>query len=143
MGSWYWIGVAAGLGAAAGVAIGALIPGGRRGVTIAIAGLLAVVAGIGIGLLVGDWAEAAAGAIGGLLGAAASVLIVSGALRSGGTRLGVAVLVVVAGLGLAALAFVPGARISRGDPGPTARRPGQSPRDRALRRPAHPREGLT
>ena len=57
--------------------------------------------------MVGDWAEAAAGAIGGLLGAAASVLIVSGALRSGGTRLGVAVLVVVAGLGLAALAFVP------------------------------------
>jgi hypothetical protein len=107
MGSWYWIGVAAGLGVAAGVAIGALIPAGRTGVTVAVAALLSVAAGIGIGLLVGDWAEAAAGAMGGLLGAVGSVLVVTGALRSGGTRLGLAVLVVVAGLGLAALAFAP------------------------------------
>jgi hypothetical protein len=107
MGSWYWIGVAAGLGLGAGVAIGALVPGGRRGVTAGLAALLALAAGIGIGLLVGDWAEAAAGAIGGVLGAVASVLVVSGALRSGGTRLGVAVLVLVAALGLAALAFAP------------------------------------
>src|SRR6478609_10880622 len=115
MGSWYWIGVAAGLGAAAGVAIGALVPQGRLGVTVGLAALLAVVAGIGIGLLVGDWAEAAAGGIGGLLGAVGSVLVVSGALRGGGTRLGIAVFVVVAGLGLAALAFVPAlaARASR------------------------------
>ncbi|HEY7603098.1 MAG TPA: hypothetical protein VH760_02465 [Gaiellaceae bacterium] len=107
MGSWYWIGVAAGLGLAAGVAIGALIPQGRRGVTVGLAALLAVAAGLGIGLLVGDWPEAAAGAIGGVLGAVASALIVSGALRGGGTRLGLAVLVVVAALGLAALAFAP------------------------------------
>jgi hypothetical protein len=90
MGSWYWIGVAAGLGAAAGVAIGALVPQGRLGVTVGLAALLAVAAGVG-----------------GLLGAVASVLVVAGALRSGGTRLGLAVLVVVGGLGLAALAFVP------------------------------------
>jgi len=89
------------------VAIGALVPQGRLGVTVGLAALLAVVAGIGIGLLVGDWAEAAAGGIGGLLGAVGSVLVVSGALRAGGTRLGTAVLVVVVGLGLAALAFVP------------------------------------
>jgi len=107
MGSWYWIGVAAGLGAAAGVAIGALVPQGRLGVTVGLAALLAVAAGVGIGLLVGDWAEVAAGAIGGLLGAVASALVVAGALRGGGTRLGLAVLVVVGGLGLAALAFVP------------------------------------
>jgi hypothetical protein len=107
MGSWYWIGVAAGLGAAAGVAIGALVPQGRLWLTLGLAALLAVAAGVGIGLLVGDWAEAAAGAIGGLLGAVGSVLVVSGALRGGGTRLGVAVLVAVAALGLAALAFVP------------------------------------
>jgi pyruvate/2-oxoglutarate dehydrogenase complex dihydrolipoamide acyltransferase (E2) component len=48
-----------------------------------------------------------AGAIGGLLGAVGSVLVVTGALRGGGTRLGLAVLVAVAALGLAALAFVP------------------------------------
>jgi hypothetical protein len=35
------------------------------------------------------------------------VVVVTGALRSGGTRLGLAVLVVVAALGLAALAFAP------------------------------------
>ena len=67
MGSWYWIGVAAGLGLGAGVAIGALIPEGRRGASAAVAAILAVAAGIGLGFLVGDWAEAAAGAIGGLL----------------------------------------------------------------------------
>ena|SRR5436190_2091172 len=109
MGSWYWIGVAAGLGTGAGVAIGALIPAGRAGVRVAFAALLAVAAGIGIGLAVGDWAEAAAGGIGGFAGAVASVPIVAGALRGGGTRFGVAVLVVLAGLLLAGLAFVPGA----------------------------------
>jgi len=107
MGSWYWIGVAAGLGTGAGVAIGALIPEGRTGVRVAFAALLAVAAGIGIGLLVGDWGEAAAGGIGGLLGAVSSVPVVAGALRAGGTRLGLAVLVAVGGLVLAVLAFIP------------------------------------
>jgi len=107
MGSWYWIGVAAGLGLGAGVAIGALIPGGLRGASAAVAAILAVAAGIGLGFLVGDWAEAAAGAIGGLLGVSASVPIVAGALRRGGTRLGLAVVVALAGVVLAAVAFVP------------------------------------
>jgi hypothetical protein len=109
MGSWYWIGVAAGLGTGAGVAIGALIPEGRTGVRLVLAALIAVAAGIGIGLAVGDWAEAAAGGIGGVLGAVSSVPIVAGALRGGGTRFGVAVLVALAGLLLAGLAFVPAA----------------------------------
>jgi hypothetical protein len=107
MGSWYWIGVAAGLGTGAGVAIGALIPEGRTGVRVALAALLAVAAGIGIGFAVGNWAEAAAGAIGGLLGAVASVPIIAGAVRGGGTRFGVAVLVALAGLVIAGFAFVP------------------------------------
>jgi hypothetical protein len=107
MGSWYWIGVAAGLGTGAGVAIGALIPAGRAGVRAAVAVVLAVAAGIGIGLAVGGWTEAAAGGIGGVLGAVSSVPIVAGALRGGGTRFGVAVLVAGAGLVLAGLAFVP------------------------------------
>jgi hypothetical protein len=107
MGSWYWIGVAAGLGTGAGVAIGALIPDGRTGVRLLVAVLLAAAAGIGIGIAVGDWAEAAAGAVGGVLGAASSAPVVAGALRSGGTRFGVAVLVVLAGFVLAGLAFVP------------------------------------
>jgi hypothetical protein len=109
MGSWYWIGVAAGLGTGAGVAIGALIHEGQTGARLVLAALLAVAGGIGIGLVVGDWAEAAAGGIGGVLGAVSSVPIVGGALRGGGTRFGVAVLVALAGLLLAGLAFVPAA----------------------------------
>jgi hypothetical protein len=107
MGSWYWIGVAAGVGTGAGVAIGALIPEGRAGVRVSIAAVLAVAAGIGIGLLIGSWPEAAAGGIGALLGALASVPVVASALRSGGTRLGLAVLVALAGVVVAGLAFIP------------------------------------
>jgi len=105
MGAWYWIGVAAGLGAGAGIALGALLPG-RIYAGIAI--LLAIAAGIGIGHLVGSWSEAAGGGPGGLLGSVASAPVVAGALRRGGTRLGIAALVVLAGLVVAALAFVPG-----------------------------------
>ena len=63
MGSWYWIGVAAGIGTAAGMAIATVVPVGRAG-----AGLAAVLgagAGLGLGLLVGDWIAAVAGAVGG------------------------------------------------------------------------------
>jgi hypothetical protein len=105
MGAWYWIGVAAGLGAAAGIALGALLPGG---VYAGIAVVLSVAAGVGIGQLLGGWAEAAGGGSGGLLGSVAAVPVVAGALRGGGTRLGVAALVALAGLVVAALAFVPG-----------------------------------
>ena len=75
MGSWYWIGVSAGLG----VAIGVLL-----------AGVLAATRALLIAALV-----LAAGAV------------VGGALTRGGTRGGTAFLILVAALGLAALAFVP------------------------------------
>jgi hypothetical protein len=108
VGSWYWIGLATGLGVGAGIAIGALLPEGRVGVAAGIAALLGVAAGIGVGQLVGGWAEAAGGGSGGLLGAVSSVPIVAGALRGGGTRFGVAALVALAGLVVAALGLVPG-----------------------------------
>jgi hypothetical protein len=108
MGAWYWIGVATGLGVAAGIVIGALLPTGRLGPIAGLAALLGVGAGIGIGLLVGGWAEATGGGVGGLLGALSSLPIVAGALRGGGTRFGVAAIVVLAAVGVAALAFVPG-----------------------------------
>ena len=107
MGSWYWIGVAAGVGTGAGVAIGALIPSDRRGVRVSVAAVLAIAAGIGIGLLLGGWAEAIGGGIGGLLGALASMPIVAAALRGGGTRFGLAALVVLAGVIVAGVAFIP------------------------------------
>ena len=108
LGTWYWIGVAAGIGAGAGIAIGALIPEGRPGTGAAIAAVLSVAAGVGIGLVVGGWIEATGGGLGCVLGATASVPIVAGALRGGGTRLGVALFVALAGLVVAGLAFVPG-----------------------------------
>jgi hypothetical protein len=101
VGSWYWIGVCAGLGAALGV----LGLGVLRDVRIALP--LAVVAGAAIGWLLADWAGAIAGGVGGVLGAFGATPTVRGALARGGTAGGTAVLVGGAALVLAALSFVP------------------------------------
>src|SRR3954464_2038885 len=93
MGSWYWIGVAAGIGTAAGMAIATLVPVGRAGAGIA--AVLGAGAGLGLGLLVGDWIAAAVGAVGGALGALSAVPVVANAVRGGGTRLGIGVWVIV------------------------------------------------
>jgi len=101
VGSWYWIGVCAGLGAALGViGIGVL-----RDVRIALP--VAVILGAVVGWLLGDWAGAIAGGVGGVLGAFGATPTVRGALARGGTRGGTAVLVGGAAIVLAALSFVP------------------------------------
>lgn len=107
MGAWYWIGVAVGLGAAAGMLVA-----GLTARVVAVAAIVAVAAGIGIGFAIdswqtgglGDWIGGALGALAGALGAS---VIVRGALRRGGTGSGTAALVGVAGLVLAGLALVP------------------------------------
>jgi hypothetical protein len=101
VGSWYWIGVCAGLGAALGV----LGLGVLRDVRIALPA--AVVVGAAIGWLLADWAGAIAGGVGGVLGAFGATPTVRGALARGGTAGGTAVLVGGAALVLAALSFVP------------------------------------
>ena len=101
MGSWYWIGVCAGLGAALGV----LGLGLLRDVRIALPA--AVVVGVVVGWLLGDWAGAIAGGVGGVLGAFGATPTVRGALARGGTPVGTAVLVGGAAVVLAALSFVP------------------------------------
>src|SRR3954452_23092228 len=106
MGSWYWIGVAAGIGTAAGMAIATVVPVGRAGAGLATA--LGAGAGFGIGLLLGHWIAAVAGLVGGTLGALSTVPVIVAAIRSGGTRLGVAAWVLAAAVLVAALAFVPG-----------------------------------
>ena len=110
MGSWYWIGVSAGLGAAVGVLLSGAF-GGGRGARIAVI-LLAGAAGAAIGFEIanwqsGGWGDRAAGIAGGLAGALGATQTVSGALRRGGTRIATAALLAGAALLLAALAWIP------------------------------------
>ena len=101
MGDWYTIGILVGLGASIGVAATGVL---RQ----AIAGLaVAACAAIAIGLVFGQWDEAAGGAVGALCGAIGSAPLVRGTLRRGGTRGGTALLLALASLAGAALAFVP------------------------------------
>jgi hypothetical protein len=107
MGAWYWIGVAAGLGAAAGV----LLAGALR-VALLVVAVVAAAAGTGLGFAVdawqpGSWGDVAAGAAGGFAGAFGAAQIVRGALRRGGTAVGTAMIVAGAALLVAGLAWVP------------------------------------
>jgi hypothetical protein len=104
VGAVYWIGVALGLGVSAGVLLAGLLATGRAGTTVAIVG--AAAAGAALGFLIGG-AEAVAGGIGGVAGAAGSSGLVRGALRRGGVRGATALLIGVAALVCAVLAFVP------------------------------------
>jgi hypothetical protein len=112
VGSWYWIGVCAGLGVAIGVLLSGLLAGTRAGVPAAI--VLAVLAGVGVGFLIGEWEEAIGeweeaigGGAGGALGALGAARLVAGTLRRGGARFGTAVFLGVAALLLAGLAWIP------------------------------------
>jgi len=101
MGSWYTIGILAGLGAAVGVAAeGAL----RRSLPAAV---LAAAVAVAIGLAFWQWDEAVGGLLGAICGTFGSSPLVAGALRRGGTRGGTGALLGLAALVGAALAFVP------------------------------------
>ena len=105
MGSWYWIGVCAGLGVAVGVLLAGLLAGTRAALGAAL--VVAVAAGVGIGYLLGQWDEAVGGGAGGALGSLGAARVAAGTLRRGGDRLGTAIFVGLAALLLAALAWVP------------------------------------
>ena len=107
MGSWYWIGVSVGLGAAAGVLVSGIA---ARAVVAAIA--VSAAAGVGLGFAIDAWQpggffDAIGGGAGGLAAALGVVQIVRGALRRGGTSGGTAVLVGGASLAVAGLAWIP------------------------------------
>ena len=104
MGDWYWIGVAAGVAVAVGVAVSALL-GGRR---VAVAAAASLVAAAFAGYALAELAGTAVAAVAGLVSAVASAPVVRGALARGGTRAATAALVVVGALALAAASFVPG-----------------------------------
>jgi hypothetical protein len=106
MGAWYWIGVAAGLGAAAGV----LLAGVARATIVTV--VVGAAAGAGLGVLIdvwqpGGWGDIAAGVAGGALGGFGAAVIVVGALRRGGTRAGTALLVAGAAILAGGLAWAP------------------------------------
>jgi hypothetical protein len=108
MWEWYRIGVSLGLGIALGGLLSALLAPRR-----ALLGIIALAAAAAAALLgyyaIDGWHEAIAGGAGGALGALAAGTVVTGALGRGGTRAGTAVLLVIAALVLAGLAFVPAA----------------------------------
>ena len=105
MGDWYSIGIALGVGAALGTLFAGLLSATPLGRIAAI--VLAGVSGAVAGILIDDTAELIAGALSALVGATAAVVVVAGALRRGGTRGGLALIVAGAAVVLAALAFVP------------------------------------
>lgn len=101
MGSWYWIGVCAGVSAALGVLGVALLRDPRFAIPVAVAAAAA------LGWFLEEWLGVAAGAIGAALGVLGASPTVRGALARGGTRAGTAALVAAVAVVLAALAFVP------------------------------------
>jgi hypothetical protein len=105
MGSWYWIGVCAGLGVAAGVLLSGLLTGTRLALTAAL--VLAVGIGVGAALALGQWDEAVGGGVGGAVGSIGAAQLVSGTLRRGGSRFGTAIFIALAAVVLAAVAWVP------------------------------------
>jgi hypothetical protein len=105
VGSWYWIGVCAGIGVALGVLLAALFAGTRIALTAAL--VLAAAAGVGVGFGLGQWDEAIGGGAGGVLGALGAAQLVAGTIRRGGARFGTAVFIGLAALLLAALAWIP------------------------------------
>ncbi|HYK07375.1 MAG TPA: hypothetical protein VEW11_06360 [Gaiellaceae bacterium] len=107
MGDWYTIGLALGLGTSLGVLFAGLLSSTPLGRIAAV--LLGGAAGAAVGFVIDDWTEVLAGAVGGFVGGAAAVIVVAGALRRGGTRGGLALIVAAVAAGLAGLAFVPGA----------------------------------
>ena len=105
MGSWYWIGVCAGLG----VAIGVLLAGVLGATRVLLVGAMALAGGLGVvvGLALGQWDEAIGGGAGGVLGALGAAQLVAGTLRRGGTRLGTALFMTAAAVIIAVLAWIP------------------------------------
>jgi hypothetical protein len=105
MGSWYWIGVSAGLGVAVGVLLAGFLIGTRAALTAAL--VLAAGAGVAVGFALGQWDEAVGGGVGGAFGSIGAAQLVSGALRRGGSRFGTAIFIALAAAVLAAVAWIP------------------------------------
>jgi len=103
--------VSAGLGVAAGVLVSGLP---FRWTVPAADALAAIVIGGGVGLAVagphrGHWSDIAAGALGCVAAYLGARVIVAGAFRRGGTKLGLAIIMLGLALVAAGIAFIPAA----------------------------------
>ena len=105
MGSWYTIGLCLGLGLGIGVVLVGIL--GSNVLGVGVGALVATAAGAAAGIAIGDTGEVVAGGVGGFLGALAAAAVVHGALRRGGTRVGIAAYVGVLGLLICLLALIP------------------------------------
>jgi hypothetical protein len=105
VGSWYTVGLCLGLGLGLGVVLLGLLGSNVLGVGAGV--VLGAAVGVAIGFGIGETAQAIAGGVGGILGALSAAAVVHGALRRGGTRLGIAAYVGVLGLVICLLALIP------------------------------------
>lgn len=104
MGTWYSIGAALGFGLGLGVILAGLLAADTKGLVAA--AVVAAAVSVAFTFTFGT-EEAIAGAVGALVGVAAAAIVVRGALRRGGTRLGVAGYTTAIGLLIVALSAVP------------------------------------
>jgi hypothetical protein len=110
VGSWYWIGVSVGFGAAVGVLFAGFAGTRRAALVVAVVAAAGSGVALGIGIAswqTGGWIDRLGGILGAILGSFGSSQIVAGALRRGGTRGGTATLVGGAAVVLAAAAWIP------------------------------------
>ena len=105
VGSWYTIGLCLGLGLGIGVALVGIL--GTNVLGVGVGAIVGVAVGAAIGLAIGDMPEVIAGGVGGLLGALSAAAVVHGALRRGGTRIGIAAYLGVLGLLICLVALIP------------------------------------
>ncbi|MBM2821718.1 MAG: hypothetical protein HW413_464 [Thermoleophilia bacterium] len=105
MGSWYTIGLCLGLGVGLGVVLIGIL--GSNVLGVGVGTIVGVAIGAVVGFGIGGAAETIAGGVGGFLGALAAAAVVHGALRRGGTRIGIAAYVGVLGLLVCLLALIP------------------------------------
>lgn len=105
MGDWYEIGVALGLGLAAGLLLAGVLAGWRYGLVVSTLGALAI--GVAAGLLVKGWLGLPGSLLGAVIGSVSASLVARGALRRGATPGGTAFLVGSASVAVALLALVP------------------------------------
>jgi hypothetical protein len=105
VGDWYEIGIAVGLGLAAGVLLAGAFARWRWGLPVATVGALAI--GVAVGLLVHGWIGLVAALAGALIGAVSASIVARGALRRGATTGGTAILVGSGAVVVGLLALVP------------------------------------